>query len=142
MASEINNWCLVTWVDSCNKTVAQMGCHFDEICEVLDLPWLPGVAAREPIDAYTGTPVSVKWFRRRPPEYKVGDLFYEKINQAQRLCEVVAVDEKTGDYLYEYEMPAGGLYLRNKNGRPVSRNRLPRKWQSLLCEVEQDAETR
>ncbi len=58
-----------------------------------------------------------------------GSGFKRRINQADRDCVVIAT---RGDlYVYEYVMPAGGLYLRIGNTetgkeRSISRESLPR----------------
>ncbi len=70
---------------------------------------------------------------------KVGDPFVEFINQANRECEVVAIDPKNWRVLYEYEMPAGTSALRwyqwdrgvMKTGQ-VSYSQLSKRWLDLI----------
>jgi hypothetical protein len=52
------------------------------------------------------------WFRRNSRPFKDGNTFDENINQGGRWCRVTAVDEETGDYLYDYEMPNGRVFMR------------------------------
>jgi hypothetical protein len=70
-------------------------------------------------------------------EVRVGQTFRRHINQADRDCEILAVNGSR--YMYVYEMPAGGLYARigdtsTLTERTVSAARLPR-WARGAFEV-------
>jgi hypothetical protein len=132
-ATPVNNWCLVEWTDAERHVVKRLACHFEELAEVLDLPWPAKAACREPVTEYTGLPTYITWFRRRPSP-RLGDTFVEFINQGDRDCWVIAVEDETGRYLYEYEMPNGRIFLRNQDGKPVARNTLSAKWRALIAE--------
>lgn len=80
-------------------------------------------------------------FWKRCPTAKVGDCWSEHINQGHRDGCVVAVDEERGQWLWEYEMPAGttGLVLYgwkdgNRTRRVVSYNSLSDRWLDLIHE--------
>lgn len=119
-------WRMVVWTDERGRGVRRLGCHADELPRVLDLPFPPRAAVREPVYELTAAgDVPVYFSRRRPCPVRVGDVFAETINQGERWCRVVAVNPDTGDYLYDYEMSRGRVFLRNQSGRPVSRARLP-----------------
>jgi hypothetical protein len=132
MLAEVTPWRLVVWTDADNREVRRLGCHVDELPRVLDLPFPPRAVVREPVYALTAAWDAPAYFsRRRPCPFKVGDTFTEEINQGHRTCRVVAVNDRTGDYLYDYEMPGGRVFLRNQSGRPVGRGRVPqwaREW--------------
>ncbi len=71
------------------------------------------------------------WFRRRYQPLRCGDVFTEVINQGERDCKVLAVDEETGAVLYDYEMPRGRIFMRI-DGKPVNEKSLSKKWRRLL----------
>lgn len=127
------NWCEVEWTNEVGRAVKRLAFHFDEMSEVLDLPFPDGAVAREPVVAMTtfARKSPPPFFRRRLCLLTPGDVFGEYVNQADRTCVVLGVDEKTGQCLYEYEMPNGRTYLRI-DGQPVSRNRLPEKWRKFV----------
>lgn len=61
-------------------------------------------------------------FEKEPP--RVGQTFSRFINQASRDCQVIAV--RGTRYAYDYEMPAGGIYVRvgdTRTGRERSMGR-------------------
>ena len=80
---------------------------------------------------FNGAPSPVK---NRIFGFKFGDFFQEHINQGLRDCQILAVDEKTGDYLYEYDMPAGKTFMRTRFRGSVSQKNLPKKWLKLMEE--------
>lgn len=63
---------------------------------------------------------------------RAGEYFEEQINQGSRTCTVIAVDEASGNYLYEYEMPEGSTAIRNQHGRPVGYKDLSLHWLRLI----------
>lgn len=134
-----NPWRLVQWTDGHGRPVKNLICHDDELGRVLNLPFPPGAVARDPVTEFTGVNPSgprPRYFRRMP-WVAVGARFAENINQGDRDCEVVAVDEATGAYLYAYQMPGGREFMRRgPEGHPVTRSRLSLKWKRLLGDVE------
>ena len=122
----MSKWREIVWTDENNREVGRLACHESELAYVLNKPYPPGAVVREPVYELTNIGPNTKFQCRYP--YRVGDTFYDHINQGDRLCHVIAVDEKTGDYLYEYSMPAGRTFLRNQNGKPVSERRIPKKF--------------
>ncbi len=122
----MSRWREVIWTDENNREVKRLACHESELPHVLNMPFPPGAVVREPVYELTNIGPNTKFQCRFP--YRVGDTFYDNINQGDRLCHVIAVDEPTGDYLYEYTMPAGRTFLRNQNGKPVSEKRIPKKF--------------
>lgn len=112
----MNNWRLVTWTDEDANVVKRLACHVSELKQVLEIQ-PPGSVVREPVTILDN--LQGQFFCRYP--YKVGDTFYEIINQGERLCVVISVDETTGNYLYEYEMPRGRKFIRNQYGKPTKR---------------------
>jgi hypothetical protein len=128
-----NPWRLVEWTDEAGRVVKELAFHEAELREVLDLPFPPAAAAREPVVELThfARAKPYQYFRRRWCPHKPGDVFYENINQAERLCKVLAVDEASGRILYDYEMPGGRVFMRI-DGRPVSAKRLSQKWREML----------
>lgn len=126
----MNLWREVVWTDAQGREVKRLACHVSELPRVLDMPFPAGAVVREPVYELTNlTPTTV--FHCRYP-YRVGDTFTDFVNQGDRPAVVVAVDEATGDFLYEYEMPGGRVFLRNQDARPVSRARVPRKFREQL----------
>lgn len=128
----MNPWRLVSWSNETGRVVKELACHIDELGEVLQLPFPAGACCRDAVMELTNFLLHYQWFRRRWLPVKVGDYFQEVINQGTRDCQVVAVDEHMGHFLYEYEMPNGRTYLRDHTGRPINRNRLSKRWQALL----------
>jgi len=122
----VSLWREIIWTDENNREVARLACHQSELEVVLNRPFPPGAVVREPVYELTSIGVNTRFACRFP--VKIGDSFTDNINQGDRFCRVVAVDEGTGDYLYEYEMPAGRTFLRNQYGKPVSRRRVPKKF--------------
>ncbi len=55
----------------------------------------------------------ILWIGANLADVKVGQNFYRWINQADRLCTVFVV--KGTRYAYDYEMPAGGVFIRVGN---------------------------
>lgn len=62
----INPWRVITWSDVHGRTVRAIGCHEDELADVLNLPFPDGAAARDPVTEYTGVQ-RVAWYGRRFP---------------------------------------------------------------------------
>jgi hypothetical protein len=122
-----NPWRRIIWTDENGRTVKELVCHEDELSEGVDLQFPPGAVVREPVYEYTGIPhpSMVQFFRRNM--IRVGDTFTDFINQGVRGCRVIAKNDETGQYIYDYEMPRGAVFMRNQDGKPVSRKRLP-KW--------------
>ena len=120
-------WLEVVWTDENCREVKRVACHVSELVRVLDMPLPPGAVVREPVRNLASICSRTRFFGRFP--YQVGDTFVENINQGDRDCVVVAVDDATGDYLYDYKMPAGKIFLRNNNGKPVSKKRIPKKFE-------------
>jgi hypothetical protein len=134
----MSEWLEVIWTDNRSKPVKKLVCHYTEVGEVVNLPFPPEAVVREPVMAWHGG--SVPRFYRKSL-MKVGDHFEEEVNQGMRPCTVLAVDERTGRYLYEYEMPNGTTTLRTgewKNGRYImggySYKALPKYWRKLIEE--------
>ena len=123
---DLRRWHEVVWTDENCREVKRLACHESELVDVMDMPFPDGAVVREPVCKLTSIRSNTKFHCRFP--YRVGDTFVEHINQGDRYCVVVSVDEATGDYLYDYEMPVGKKFLRNHNGKPVSRERIPRKF--------------
>ncbi len=126
----MSKWREIIWTDENNREVARLACHESELKYVLSLKYPPGAVVREPVYELTTIKSNTKFQCRRPVQ--IGDSFYDHINQGDRFCTVVAVDEETGDYLYEYEMPGGRVFLRNQYGRPVSQKQIPVKFREDL----------
>jgi len=101
-----------------------------ELPLVLNKPFPPGAVVREPVYELTNIGPNTKFQCRFP--VKVGDTFFDFINQGDRPCRVVAVDDETGDFLYDYEMPGGRVFLRNQYGKPVSEKRIPKKFRDII----------
>lgn len=141
----MNPWRIVNWTDADYRIVKTVHCHESELEEVLNLPFPAKAVCRDPVMELTQFAMVHHWYklRWRPTKddpyaaslspYAVGDVFEEDINQALRECVVLAVDEKTGQYLYIYDMPKGRSFLR-VNGKPISMNQLGKKWTRLLAE--------
>lgn len=126
-------WRVIEWTNENGRTVRELAFHKEETQEVLDLPFPDDAVVREPIMLLTDFFREYKWFRRHRTswsELKYGDVFYENINQGDRACKVLAVDEN-GRVLYDYEMPRGRTFHRI-DGRPVNIKRLPKKWRRLM----------
>lgn len=126
-------WRVVEWTDVNGRVVKELAFHESEQEQVVNLPFPPGAVVREPVMQLTNLARAkpYRWFRRQHDVLRVGEVFAENINQGDRLCRVLAVDEETGHILYDYEMPNGRVYHRI-SGRPVSLKRLPAKWRKLL----------
>jgi hypothetical protein len=122
----MSRWREVIWTDENNKEVKRLACHESELDHVLNMPFPTGAVVREPVYELTNINSATKFQCRY--HYRVGDTFYDHINQGDRFCRVVAVDEESGDFMYEYEMPGGRTFLRNQNGKPISEKRIPRKF--------------
>ncbi len=121
----VSPWRLVCWTDEAGREVRRTVCHESEVGAVMDLPFPHRAVAREPVYEQTALAGLVPWdFHRRHP-FGVGFTFTDNVNQGDRPCAIVAANGDTGDFIYEYEMPGGRTFLRNRRGRPVSRNRLP-----------------
>jgi hypothetical protein len=127
MNQDLRRWREVVWTDENSREVKRLACHESELVCVMDMPFPPASVVREPVRKLTNIGSNTQFYCRFP--YQVGDTFVENINQGDRHCVVVAVDEATGDYLYDYEMPGGKKFLRNQNKKPISRERIPRKFQ-------------
>lgn len=123
---DLSRWSEVVWTDENCREVKRLACHESELVNVMDMPFPDGAVVREPVCKLISIGPNTKFHCRFP--YRVGDTFIEHINQGYRECVVVAVDETTGNYLYEYDMPGGKTFLRNQNGKPVSKERIPRKF--------------
>ncbi|HYF37108.1 MAG TPA: hypothetical protein VD994_17545, partial [Prosthecobacter sp.] len=127
-----NPWRLVTWTgDSPSNVIWELAFHESELEEVLSLPFPPGAVCRDPVMMLTdfARAKPYTWFRKRWQPLKPGDSFMENINQGDRWCYVLAVDED-GALFYSYEMPNERVFLRI-DGKPVSPNKIPRKWLDL-----------
>lgn len=129
----LHPWRIIQWTDERGQIVKELSFHEGELAEVLSLPFPAGAVVREPIMMKTDFSKHCYWFRRKWCPYKPGDTFFENINQGDRLCKVLAVDEETGNYLYDYEMPRGRVSMRIM-GKPVSEKALPKKWRRLRDE--------
>jgi hypothetical protein len=132
-----NPWRLIEWSDVRGRMVRELAFHESETEEVINLPFPSGAIAREPVMELThfARAKRYRYFRRRFQPLRIGDTFYEHINQGDRLCKVVAFDEESGCILYDYEMPAGRIFYRDDSGpsgRPVSPNRPPKKWREYF----------
>ena len=132
--NRLSRWREVVWTDEDSHDVKRVACHESELVRVMDMPFPPGAVVLEPVRNLTSICSSTKFFCRFP--YQVGDTFTENINQGDRDCLVIAVDDATGDYLYDYEMPAGKKFLRDHNQKPVSAGRIPKKFQQIKTELE------
>ena len=119
-------WREIIWTDENNREVSRLACHESELDLVLNRPFPNGAIVREPVYELTNIGPTTKFCCRFP--CNLGDIFHDFINQGLRVCKVVAVDELTGDFLYEYEMPGGRCFLRNQYGKPVSLKRIPKKF--------------
>ena len=104
--------------------------HESETEKVWNLPFPAGAVVLEPMMMLTNLTERYSWFHKKWCPYQVGDVFYENINQGDRPCRVLAVDEESGNYLYDYEMPNGRVFHRI-NGRSVNPKRLSKKWKAL-----------
>lgn len=128
-----NNYRVITWTDDHGRRVSELGFHVSDLDKVLNLPFPAGAVGRVPVTEYTGIPLELDFYDEKMP-CREGDQFSEIINQNLRDCEVVAIDEQTGAYLYEYTMPNGRSYLRNHHGNSVQRKKLSAKWRRILNE--------
>lgn len=128
-----NPYRVITWSDGNRRPVLAIGFHVSDLEAVLRFPQPVTAAGRDPITEYTGVERVLYFFNSKSP-FKAGDTFDEEINQGQRECVVVAVDEKTGRYIYEYEMPNGTSALRWENGRSISYKALSHHWRLLIEE--------
>ena len=128
----IGEWLKITWSNEKYRTIKEVNCHASELAEVLNLPFPPGAVVREEAVAITDFSNPLKWFRKKWVGLRVGETFPEWINQADRICKVLAIDDM-GSILYDYEMPNGKLFHR-VDGRPISEKVLKKhkKWQALL----------
>ncbi len=137
------------FTDSSGSVVEQIVLHeserdeFFKAAEDGKVDWLNNseIVVRERGWPWNGNESSRLRFWCRCPSVKEGDYWPENINQGDRGGLVVAVDEEKGQYLWEYEMPAGttGLVLYGwKRGertrRVVSYNSLSDRWLGLLCD--------
>lgn len=127
-----NPWRIIRWTDAEYRVVRQVCFHETELKQILSLPFPDNAACREPIQEMTSFDPRSQFFRRRFYPAKVGDFFQEHINQGLRDCSVVAFDDSTGDYLYEYDMPGGRTFLRNSAGKPVSQKRISKRFLDLM----------
>jgi len=131
-------WRLIRWTDANNKEVRSLVFHVDELKEVVDLPFPEGAACREPIYECS-TLAGARFFRRDLTN--IGDCFTEFINQGNRDCQVVAIDNKTWRVLYEYTMPNETSALRwyqwengvMKTGQ-IAYSTLSKKWLDLIAQ--------
>jgi hypothetical protein len=127
----MNNYRVITWTDENYREVSRMGFHVSDLKEVLALPFPKGAVCRDPITELTDLKPGMPFYDGKRPVYD-GECFQEFINQGERDCQIIAVDESTGAYLYEYDMPGGRTFLRNHRGVPVSRTKLSRRWHQLI----------
>jgi len=121
--------------------------EFFKAIEQGKVDWLknPAIVRHERGWPWNGRETPRLRFWRRCPAVQVGEWWSENINQGDRNGGVVAVDVERGQYLWEYEMPAGttGLVLYGwKNGnrtrRVVSYNSLSDRWLGLIHEGGQE----
>jgi len=128
----MTNYRVITWTDERERPVKQMGFHVSDLESVLNLPFPKGAVSRDPITEFTGIPVELPFYQDKSPLMVYGTQFQEEINQGLRNCQVIAVDDATGEYLYDYEMPAGRTFIRNHKGKPVSK--LSNRWKRIIEE--------
>lgn len=109
-------WYRVTWTDADCHEVLSLCCHSSELADVLNWwteeRWAEMVC-REPVESISEERLragGLKFWHKNP--VKVGDEFEVQVNQGLRPCLVVAKDEETEVFLYNYEMPNGRLYYR------------------------------
>lgn len=125
LPSVVTPWRLFIWTDERDREVKRLVCHESELSEVADLPFPPGAVAREPVYEFTAMSALMPWDFYRKHPFEVGFRFTDFINQGDRPAMIVAKNDATGDFIYEYEMPGGRVFLRSRGGRPVSLKRLP-----------------
>lgn len=101
--------------------------------------WLP----RRPVKhvPWDGVERPETRFWRRCPTVSVGDWWMDEVNQGIRDGEVIAVDERACQWLWEYSMPGGtsaivrcGWVRGELIKRSISIGELPDKWLKLICE--------
>lgn len=128
-----NPYRVITWSDAHHRPVLRIGFHVSDLAKVLKCHAPASAAGRDPITEYTGIERVAYFYDGKSP-VQVHDSFEEEINQGMRGCTVVAVDEKTGRYLYEYTMPNGTSALRRESRRSVSYKSLSPFWRNLIEE--------
>ena len=138
-------WREVFWTDADCREVYRIACHESELGEVLDYyrDHTPeGAVCREPVKTLSRTTAKTKFFRRSMVALNEQSELY--VNQGMRPASVVGIDEKTGKYLLEYEMPRGSTALRvcgwdkgQYREKSVSSKALSQRWQRLLGEQSQ-----
>lgn len=122
---------IVTWTDENHRPIRQMAFHVSDLAAVLDLPFPIGAVCRDPVTELTQIKPDLSFYDGKFP-YRDGDQFQEVINQGHRHCYVIAVDDSTGAFLYEYDMPGGRTFLRNHKGSAVQRGKLSRRWLQII----------
>ena len=123
----VSPWRLVCWTDENGREVKRVVCHESEVGAVMNLPFPPRAAVREPVYEQTNLIGLMPFHFHGKHPFGVGFTFTDWVNQGDRGAQIVAKNDGTGDFIYEYEMPGGRVFLRDRAGRPMSRNRLP-KW--------------
>jgi len=129
-------WLRCTWSDENYRTIKTVNFHRSELDQVINLPMPAGAVVREQVVAITEFSKPLSWFKKRWVGLRVGEHFQEFINQGWRHATVLAIDD-IGNLLYEYEMPAGKVFMRIDEGgyhRPISPKQLDKnkKWQLLI----------